>query len=101
MLVLDMGEPVRILDIAERMIAMSGRDIEIVFTGLRRGEKLHEELIGDGESDDRPVHPKISHTSVPALCPSELHGVHVPAGMRTAELAIPEFGRRETTNAPA
>lgn len=100
-LVLDMGEPVRILDIAERMIAMSGRDIEIVFTGLRRGEKLHEELIGDGESDDRPVHPKISHTSVPALCPSELHGVHVPAGMRTAELAIPEFGRRETTNAPA
>ena len=71
-LILDMGEPVRILDIAERMIAMSGRDVGIVFTGLREGEKMHEELVGDGESDNRPVHPKISHTSVPALDPSGL-----------------------------
>jgi FlaA1/EpsC-like NDP-sugar epimerase len=71
-LILDMGEPVRILDIAERMIAMSGRDIGIVYTGLREGEKMHEELVGDGESDNRPVHPKISHTTVPALHPSQL-----------------------------
>jgi FlaA1/EpsC-like NDP-sugar epimerase len=71
-LILDMGEPVKILDIAERMIAMSGRDIGIVFTGLREGEKMHEELVGLGESDNRPVHPKISHTTVPALHPSEL-----------------------------
>jgi len=71
-LILDMGEPVKILDIAERMIAMSGRDIGIVFTGLREGEKMHEELVGLGESDSRPVHPKISHTTVPALHPSEL-----------------------------
>jgi len=71
-LILDMGEPVRILDIAERMIAMSGRDIGIVYTGLREGEKLHEELVGEGETDRRPVHPKISHTTVPPLHPSDL-----------------------------
>ncbi len=71
-LILDMGEPVRILDIAERMIAMSGRDIGIVYTGLREGEKMHEELVGLGESDNRPVHPKISHTVVPPLSLEDL-----------------------------
>jgi FlaA1/EpsC-like NDP-sugar epimerase len=87
-LILDMGEPVRILDIAERMIAMSGRDIGIVYTGLREGEKMHEELVGLGESDNRPVHPKISHTTVPPLHPSQLDGVHADAGPWTAELAL-------------
>lgn len=71
-LILDMGEPVRIMDVATRMIEMSGKTIEIVFTGLRKGEKLHEQLIGPGESDDRPVHPKISHTAVPPISPDEL-----------------------------
>lgn len=71
-LILDMGEPVRILDVAERMIATSGKKIEILFTGLREGEKLHEELIGVTESDERPFHPKITHTTVPALSPSDL-----------------------------
>jgi dTDP-glucose 4,6-dehydratase len=71
-LILDMGEPVRIQDIARRMIAMSGKDIEIVYTGLRPGEKLHEELIGDGESNDRPFHPLISHASVDPLDPAQL-----------------------------
>lgn len=71
-LVLDMGEPVRIQDIARRMIAMSGKDIEIVYTGLRPGEKLHEELIGAGETDERPFHPLISQTAVPPLDPAEL-----------------------------
>lgn len=66
-LILDMGEPVRILDVAERMIEQSGKDIEIVYTGLRHGEKLHEELVGAGESDERPFHPKISHASVKSL----------------------------------
>lgn len=66
-LILDMGEPVRILDVAERMIEQSGKDIQIVYTGLRRGEKLHEELVGAGESDERPFHPKISHASVKSL----------------------------------
>ncbi|MGO1592422.1 MAG: nucleoside-diphosphate sugar epimerase/dehydratase [Ancrocorticia sp.] len=66
-LILDMGDPVRILDIAHRMIAMSGQDIEIVFTGLRDGEKLHEELTGTGETTERPYHPKITHAHVSGI----------------------------------
>ncbi|MEO9247698.1 nucleoside-diphosphate sugar epimerase/dehydratase [Citricoccus nitrophenolicus] len=71
-LILDMGEPVKILDIAERMIDMSGKDIEIAFTGLREGEKMHEELVGQGESDERPFHPKISHAQVQTLSPADM-----------------------------
>ena len=63
-LILDMGDPVRILDIAHRMIAMSGKKVDIAFTGLREGEKLHEDLIGVSESDERPFHPKITHARV-------------------------------------
>ncbi|WP_336651536.1 MULTISPECIES: polysaccharide biosynthesis protein [unclassified Leucobacter] len=71
-LILDMGEPVRIIDVARRMIAQSGKDIEIVFTGLRHGEKLHEELVGDGEGRERPFHPKISHAHVDTISPDVL-----------------------------
>ncbi|HSJ22177.1 MAG TPA: nucleoside-diphosphate sugar epimerase/dehydratase [Nocardioidaceae bacterium] len=66
-LILDMGEPVRILDVAKQLIAQSGSDVDIVFTGLREGEKLHEHLYGSGETGDRPVHPLVSHVSVPSL----------------------------------
>jgi FlaA1/EpsC-like NDP-sugar epimerase len=52
--ILDMGKPVRIIDLAEKMIRLSGleprRDIEIEITGLRPGEKLSEELLSDGET---------------------------------------------------
>jgi FlaA1/EpsC-like NDP-sugar epimerase len=68
-LVLDMGEPVKILDVAARMIAMSGKEVDMVFTGLREGEKLHEELLGVGETDDRPLHPMVSHVTVPPMRP--------------------------------
>ena len=71
-LILDMGEPVKILDIAKRMIAMSGKDIEIVYTGLRDGEKLHEELVGLSEDLERPFHDQISHASVDYLAPDEM-----------------------------
>lgn len=71
-LILDMGEPVSILDVARQMIAMSGRDIEIIYTGLRPGEKLHEELLGEDEHDSRPRHPKISHANVAALDPAKM-----------------------------
>lgn len=71
-LILDMGQPVRILDVARRMIAMSGKNIEIVFTGLREGEKLHEELVGDHEHLDRPFHSQISHTLVDSITPERL-----------------------------
>ena len=71
-MILDMGEPVRILDIAKRMIAQSGKSVEIVYTGLRHGEKLHEELVGAGEGDERPFHPKISHAKVHTMSPDVL-----------------------------
>ncbi len=66
-LVLDMGEPVRIADVARRLAAEAPRPIEIVYTGLRPGEKLHEVLLGTDEADDRPAHPLISHVPVPPL----------------------------------
>jgi FlaA1/EpsC-like NDP-sugar epimerase len=71
-LVLDMGEPVRIASVAERLAAMSDRRINIVYTGLRQGEKLHEILRGKGEPDERPLHPLISHIAVPPLHASAL-----------------------------
>lgn len=71
-LILDMGKPVSILEVAKRMIAMSGKAIEIVFTGLRPGEKLHEELVGSSESLERPFHPKVSHTRADVITPERL-----------------------------
>jgi len=60
--VLDMGEPVRIVDLAHDMIRLSGfteDEINIEFTGLRPGEKLYEELLADGESTLPTPHPKL------------------------------------------
>ena len=68
-LVLDMGQPVRISDVATYLIHMYGRDVAIRYTGLRPGEKLHEVLLGHDESDHRPCHPLISHVGVPPLDP--------------------------------
>lgn len=64
-LVLDMGEPVLIEDLAKRVIALSGRDdIEIVYTGLRDGEKAEEVRLAAGELDSRPGHPLISQVPI-------------------------------------
>lgn len=71
-LILDMGEPVRILDVANRMIDQSGKNIKIVFTGLRPGEKLHEELFAGSETASRPFHEKISHAEVKPLSKENL-----------------------------
>lgn len=72
-MILDMGEPVKILDIAQRMITMSGKEIDIVFTGLREGEKLHKDLIGRDEAGDSPFHPKIFHARVEPRSPESLN----------------------------
>ena len=80
--VLDMGEPVRIVDLARQMIRLAGlepeKDITIMFTGLRPGEKLHEELFHGGEA--------LEPTSIPAIR---------RARPRTADRALIERGLDE------
>ena len=90
--VLDMGEPVKIHDLARRMIELSGLtvreasnpdgDIEIALTGLRPGEKLYEELLIDAEGLLPTPHPKILRASED--CPSELQIAALLAELRTA-----------------
>jgi FlaA1/EpsC-like NDP-sugar epimerase len=63
-LVLDMGKPVSIYDVATRLVSNSQKPVSIEIVGLRAGEKVHEELFGDGEVDTRPKHPLISHVPV-------------------------------------
>ena len=61
-LILDMGEPVKIVDLAQQLIDMLSPNTKIVFTGLRPGEKLHEVLISQTEIGVAKYHPRISHT---------------------------------------
>ncbi len=72
---LDMGEEIKIVELAERMIRMRGldpgRDVEIVFTGLRPGERLREELLGEGEQVVRTPHPKVFLTATATPFPWE------------------------------
>ena len=63
-LVLDMGEPVSIYEVATQLVRNSQKSVAIEIVGLRSGEKVHEELFGDGEIDTRPEHPLISHVPV-------------------------------------
>jgi FlaA1/EpsC-like NDP-sugar epimerase len=68
--VLDMGQPVKILDLARQMIELSGRseaDIKIEFVGSRAGEKMHEELWNDGEEIGATSHPKIMRAASPPI----------------------------------
>jgi FlaA1/EpsC-like NDP-sugar epimerase len=66
--IFDMGEPVRMIDLAKKMIRLSGlepfKDIDIVFTGLREGEKLHEELLNSEENTIPTHHEKILKAKV-------------------------------------
>ncbi|MEE6282868.1 polysaccharide biosynthesis protein [Georgenia sp. MJ170] len=74
-LVLDMGEPIKIFDVAKRLVAHSGADIEIVFTGLRPNEKMHEVLFGDDEVGTRQQHPLITHVPVPPMSPTDVAAI--------------------------
>jgi FlaA1/EpsC-like NDP-sugar epimerase len=78
---LDMGEPVRIVDLAERMIRLSGRrpgvDVEIQFTGMRPGEKFDEQL----RRPDEPLEPTI-HPSIQRLQPHRVPPDELEAGLR-------------------
>jgi len=71
-LILDMGDPVKIDDVAHRFAKSASRPIEIVYTGLRPGEKIHEELIGDGEMSRETPHRLINTTSVPKISTEQL-----------------------------
>lgn len=85
-MVLDMGEPVRILDVAERFAGQHQPPLPIEFTGLRPGEKLHEVLLASNESVHRRVHPLISHVLVPPLEFESLVDVLVPGRTLSAEV---------------
>jgi len=76
-LVLDMGKPVVIAEVARLMAARSDRRIAIEYTGLRPGEKLHEVLLAHDEVDVRPAHHLVSQVPVPALEPAEARAVDV------------------------
>ena len=97
--VLDMGEPVKILDLATDIARLSGlepgRDIEIQFIGLRPGEKLHEELFLDQERVLTQVHPKLFETNPQGLLPEQLEGglAGFPPSHRAALRAAPAGDR--------
>ena len=79
-LVLDMGSPVRIVEVARQLADQAPQPVGVVYTGLRDGEKLHEELFGFGETDRRPLHPLISHVEVPPLAPECVQSLQPWAG---------------------
>lgn len=79
-LVLDMGKPARVADIARHFADSVNRQVDIVYTGLRPGEKLHEALFGRAERDRHRIHPLISHVRVPPLD----RGALIPLNAETA-----------------
>ena len=86
-LVLDMGTPVNIADIAKHMVERSGRQVQVIFTGLRPGEKLHEDLMASRENASRPFHPLISHVQARPLPHEEVSsavGVGTGSGLLKA-----------------
>ncbi len=99
-LVLDMGEPVRIADMARRLAASRGQDLDIVFTGLRPGEKLTEDLLGPGETDHRPRHPLISQVAVPALDPGEVTALDADADPDSLRQVLASMRTGPPTSAP-
>ena len=79
-LVLDMGEPISILLVAEQLIEQAQKPTQIVYTGLRKGEKLHEDLFSSGESGEPTQHPLITRVRVPSIDLTKI--------MQTTDLAI-------------
>jgi FlaA1/EpsC-like NDP-sugar epimerase len=86
-LILDMGTPVRIADVARQLIASASRPVEIVYTGLRPGEKLHEVLRDDEERPVPTVHASITSVPVPPMDLKELDAADDDPEGLIAELA--------------
>lgn len=111
--VLDMGRPVKILDLAENMIRLSGyvpyRDIDIIETGLRPGEKLYEELLVASRDIEKTENDQIFVERQPAVTPEELRGKlavleaalekNDPSVIRGAlRMVVPHFHEPEEVN---
>jgi FlaA1/EpsC-like NDP-sugar epimerase len=75
-LVLEMGDPVRIFDIAQKLIARSAQKIEIQFCGVREGEKIHEVLFGDDEVVGETIDPMIRKTEVKQLTSTKIENLY-------------------------
>ena len=99
-LILDMGEPVRIADIARRLSAQSAHPVDIVYTGLRPGEKLTEDLLGIDEVDYRPSHPLVRHAQVKPLDPRELSRLAVDCGADDLRRRLAECATGESSLVP-
>ncbi|WP_242612760.1 nucleoside-diphosphate sugar epimerase/dehydratase [Janibacter limosus] len=92
-MVLDMGQPVRINEVANTLISLSGRQhVDIVYTGLRPGEKLREELYGDGETILGSGHPRVSHVPVPGIRPEALEHHQGPPDDEALVLMLEHVG---------
>jgi dTDP-glucose 4,6-dehydratase len=78
-MVLEMGEQVKILKVANTLIRLSGRkDIAINFTGLRPGEKISEDLFSGREDRQPTTNPLVTRVGVPTLCVKEVQSLHMP-----------------------
>ncbi|HWG98684.1 MAG TPA: nucleoside-diphosphate sugar epimerase/dehydratase [Pilimelia sp.] len=100
-LVLEMGKPVRIAEVARQMADLAPAPVEIVYTSLRPGEKLHEELFAPGERDVRPLHPLISHVEVPPLDPAYARLLDPDADPRQVTADLAALCHRSPVPAPA
>ena len=88
-MVLDMGEPIKIVDVAERLIAESGKRVRIEFAGLRPGEELYEVLLSTLEAGTASEHPLISRVTVTGVDPDDL-----PQNPQGSEDTVPLLGQR-------
>jgi FlaA1/EpsC-like NDP-sugar epimerase len=97
-MVLDMGEQVKIVEVAQTMIGMSGKqNIDIVFTGLRSGEKLAEELFSEDEARRKTAHPLVTSVDVPPLALADVDGMEFRSAQEAVEWMIREAGVAQET----
>lgn len=94
-LVLDMGEPVRITEVAVQMLSAARSSQGVVYTGLRPGEKLEEELFAEGEVGEARVHPLISHVVVPPIAPAVVSMLEMEASPSSARQHLADLCGRK------